>query len=240
MLDSRDFKNSLCVKWKKKECQTGYNFLDSGTDRIGSMFFDEMLGYFKKNCINKRVVVSSGHLIPNPRNYDKIGKNSLKTWILACKLVKNLNDNDINAKLSLILNDVNLTVDSRKIVFNEYLRLPKSFIEIMKSEGLSPEDHLLCCSFNNDPVFSEKKLSNRTRYLIRRKKTLDKKYDGVNYCLSAFISYFIDLSEQNIDVSVIIFPMCSRINVKRSIDLYSKLNNRLRHICYFDTLNCFL
>ena len=242
VLDPKDFKKSLCVKWKKerKNCQISYNFFDSKTNTVKNISFSELSIYLKKICRNKQIIVNGGHLIPNPRNYDEVGKNSLKTWIIACKIVKNLKYNKINAKLSLILNDVNLTVDSRKIIFDNCSKLPKPFICILKKNALDVEDCLLHCNFNGDLVFSEKKLSNRTRYLVRRKKTLNKQYEGTNYCHSSFISYFIDLNEQNVDISVLIFPTCSKDNIRQSIKLYLKLNDKLRNICYFDTSNCFL
>lgn len=240
VLNPRDFKKSFCTKWKKKDCQINYNFFDSETKEMRNISFDELLNYLKKICKNKQVVVSGGHLIPNPRNCDEVGKNSLKTWTLSCRVVKNLKYNGVNAKLSLILNDVGLMVNSRKIIFDKCLRLPEPFIRTMRRNRLDPEDCLLHCGFNDDLIFSEKKLSNRTRYLVRRKRTLDKQYEGMNYCHSAFISYFIDLNEQDIDVSITIFPLCSRNSIEQSIESYLKLNDKLRHICYFDTLNCFL
>jgi len=233
-------KKPICTKWKEKHKFINYNFFDSKIYKFGKVRFDEFKDYLKNNCKNKKVVVTGGHFIPNPKDYDHISKNPTKTWVLACETVKYLKNNGIEAKVSLILNDAFLKLEARKIIFANYLKLPKPFDLIMRNRGLIPEKDILSCSFNKDFVFSEKKLSNRTTYLVRRKKVLDKQFQRKSHCISGLISYFIDLFEgENIDVSVIIFPLCCWINTKEAIDLYLKLNNKLRHICYFQTPNCF-
>ena len=237
MLNKEDFKNPICMKWKN--INFDHNFLDTKTDQMAKMDFDSFMKLVAKECGNKKIVVTWGHLIPNIRDYDSVWKNPMKTWLLACTLVGYLKNEGLDAKLSFILNDIDLTIGAREKLFNKFLRLPKPYIEIMRKNWLSPDKDLLHCSFNNDEVFSEKKLSNRTRYLVRRKQILNKKFEGENHCHSALISYFIDLSEQNIDVSVALFPICSRCNIKQSVDLCQKLNPKLRHICFFETNNCF-
>ena len=240
MLNQEDFKKPICLEWKHLSHEFTHNFFDSGTNEIGTKTFNELADYIIKICKNNRIVVTGGHLIPNPRNYDDVGRGPAETWDLACQLVKILQNNNIDSKLSLTLNDIDLKVDSREIIFNKFLRLPRPFMEIAQKNRLDSNKDLIHCSFNGDKIFSEKKLSNRTRYLVRRKKILDKKFEGKNYCHSALISYFIDLVEQNIDASIIIFPICSWINTKQSIDIFNELNASFRHVCYFKTSNCFL
>ena len=225
--------------WKEKNEFTDYNFFDSKTRKPEKITPNDFKDYLNKNCKNKKVVITAGHFIPNVQNYDDIPENPLKTWRLACKTAKYLKDNGIKAKISLILNDTYLRPEEREIIFTKYLgRLPKIFSSTMEDEKLTSRD-ILRCNFNGDFVFSEKKLSNRTTYLARRKQVLGTQFRENGHCIAGLISYFIDLYEnQDIDVSIIMFPLCSWVSTKKAIDLYSKLNNKLRHTCYFHTPNC--
>lgn len=232
-------KKPICTKWKEKHEFINYNFFDSKTYKLRKIMTPDFKDYLKDICKNKKVVITGGHFIPDPGDYDNVPKNPIATWGLTCETVKELKAHGIEARVSLILNDAFLTSEAREIIFTKYLgRLPNVYRVIMENKGLLPKD-ILPCSFNNDLVFSEKKLSNRTTYLVRRKKALDRQFKVKNHCISGLISYFIDLDEgHNIDVSVTIFPLCSWVTIKKAIDLYLRLNNKLRHICYFYTPNC--
>ena len=239
MVDPKYLKKGVCLKWKVSHIFSQYNFLDSKTGRPDFIETEQFKRYLKDNCQNKRVVITAGHFIPNPNNYDEVPQNPIRTWDLACQTARYLKENGIESKISLILNDTYLKPEARRIIFDNYInKLPRPYSLIMERNGLNFRD-ILPCRFNGDLVFSEKKLSNRTTYLIRRKKSLGRAFGANSHCVNGLISYFIDLSQNsNIDVSVIIFPSCSWLTTKDSIDLYLKLDNKLRHICYFYTPNC--
>jgi len=239
MFDPKYSSKGICLKWKVPHIFSEYNFLDSEAGKPGRVEAEQFKRYLKDNCQSKRVVITAGHFIPNPEDYDEVPKNPIRAWNLACQTVRYLKENGIESKISLILNDAYLKPEARKIIFDNYVnRLPAPYSLIMKENGLGSED-ILPCRFNGDLVFSEKKLSNRTTYLIRRKKSLERAFGTNSHCVNGLISYLIDLSQNSdINVSVIIFPSCSWLTTKDSIDLYLKLDNKLRHICYFYTPNC--
>ena len=199
------------------------------------VFSNKVVKYLK----NKSIVVNAGHFIPNSDDYEDIGRNPTKTWSLGCQLVKSLKEKNINAKISLMLNDIGLTKKSRKIIFKK-IQLPKKFKRILKKHGLTEKD-VLPCGWNKEVNFTEKKLSNRIEHLIRRNK-INKKYEKAdNYCISALVMYYLDLIEQKIDTSIFILPKCSWQNFQQSINLFRKLNkSKLDHIAYFETSNCFI
>ncbi|MFW6283663.1 MAG: hypothetical protein ACOC1P_06465 [Minisyncoccales bacterium] len=138
-----------------------------------------------------------------------------------------------------MLNDIELTNESRKKVFENNIHLPKKFKEILEKNKLTKED-VLHCGWNKEIIFTEKKLSNRIEHLIRRNK-IDNNYEEADdYCVSALTMYYLDLIEQNIDISIFILPKCGWANFERSIKLFKKLNkSKLDHIAYFETPNCF-
>jgi hypothetical protein len=238
MLNQNNFKSPICIKWKELS-KLDFNYVNSITNKKSVINFKQFSDEILQDLKNKNVVVNGGHFIPNSDDYEDIGKNPIKTWILACKLVKHLKENEINAKISLMLNDIELTNDSRKKVFENHIHLPKKFEEILEKNKLSEKDVLQCC-WNQEIIFTEKKLSNRIEHLIRRNK-IDKNYEEADdYCVSALTMYYLDLIEQKIDVSIIIMPKCGWPNFERSIKLFTKLNkHKFYHIAYFETPNCF-
>ncbi|MFW6283662.1 MAG: hypothetical protein ACOC1P_06460, partial [Minisyncoccales bacterium] len=92
MLNQNNFKSPICTKWKELS-KLDFNYYNSITNKKSEInfeqFSDEILQYLK----NKNVVVNGGHFIPNSDDYEDIGRNPIKTWTLACKLVKHLQGN---------------------------------------------------------------------------------------------------------------------------------------------------
>ncbi|MCK5176649.1 MAG: hypothetical protein KAQ92_02900, partial [Candidatus Aenigmarchaeota archaeon] len=151
---------------------------------------------------------------------------------------KKLKDSKIDAKLSLIINDIDLTNESRKNFFDNHIKLPEKYIEIMHNKDLNKND-IQHCGWNKDIIYTQKKLSNRIEHLIRRRKINQKYEEAHDYCVSALIMYYSDLIEQGINVSIFILPKCSWLSLKSSIDLFQKTSkSKLIHRSYFETNNC--
>ena len=237
MLNLKNLKHPICTKWKEL-CKIDFNAYIAETDKKRSILFNDFSEKVSLSLKQKNVVVNGGHFIPNSDDYEDIGENSIKTWTLACQLVKKLKDSKINAKISLIINDIGLTNESRKIIFDNHIKLPEKYIEHMYNNGLNKTD-IQHCGWNNDSIYSQKKLSNRIEHMIRRRK-INQKYEEVHdYCVSALIMYYLDLIEQEMDVSFFISPKCAWLNLKSSIDLFQKTSkSKLIHRFYFETNNC--
>lgn len=231
--------------------------LDDGTETVRAVLFQENIEKLginpdssqnpeeitkqKQSVLgNEKVVINGGHFIPNSDDYEDIGKNPIKTWTKACQLTKSLKEKGIDVKISLMLNDIDLTNESRKIIFENHMEIPKKYKKIMKKENLSKED-ILHCNWNKEIVYTEKKLSNRMEHLIKRKK-IGKEYEiANNYCVSALSMYYLDLIEQGIEVHIFILPKCGWNNIKISLDIFKKLKNlKLQNILYLETSNCFI
>jgi hypothetical protein len=239
MLNQENFKSLICSKWEKLSA-IDFNYYDSEKKDSKKLTLID----FKKNLVevskNKKIVINSGHFIPNNNDYEDIGKNPSKTWRLGCELIRKLKDNDIDASVSLMLNDIDLTIEARKIIFERYLMIPDKFLKIISKNKLLIDD-VFRCGWNNEIIFSEKKLSNRLTHLIQRGKLKKKYVFANNYCVSALVMYFLDLIEHGVDISVFIMPKCAWHNYKNAVDLFEKLNGKkLQHICYLETPNCFL
>lgn len=239
MLNQENFKSLICSKWEKLSA-IDFSYYDSEKDDARELSLND----FRKKLIglakNKKVVINSGHFIPNNDDYEDIGKNPAKTWRLGCELVKKLKDKKIDGSISLMLNDIDLTSEAKKVIFEKYLRMPEKFLKIINKNKLSTDD-IFRCGWNNDIIFTEKKLSNRLEHLIRRGKLKKKYVLANNYCVSALVMYFLDLIERGVDISVFIMPKCAWHNYKNAVDLFEKLNGKkLQHICYLETPNCFL
>lgn len=239
MLNPKNFKGPPCSKWKELNTMN-FNYFDSQKKENKTKSPKELKTSLLELKKEKKVAINAGHFIPNNDNWEDIGKNPKKTWQLGCELIETLKNNNLKAKISLMLNDIDLTTEARGILFNKQIEMPKSFLEIMKKSNLSKKN-ILHCGWNNEEIFTEKKLSNRLDHLIKRKK-IDEKYKNArNYCVSALTMYFLDLLDQKIDISIMIIPKCAWANYKKAVDFFEKTNKgELKHICYLETPNCFL
>ena len=222
MLNKNNLRIPICSKWEElSKIKFNYqNFEEKMKKEITLECFKEEI---LKSVKGKKVVINAGHFIPNSEDYEDTGKNPLRTWKIGCELVRYLKSNKVDAKISLMLNDIELITDSRKVIFEKHLHLPKSFSKILNENKLTKKD-ILRCHWNDDEIYTEKRLSNRMEHLIKRNK-LDKKYQKADsHCVSALIMYYLDLLEQGINTSVFIAPKCTHLILEKSIKLFTKFN----------------
>ncbi len=185
-----------------------------------------------------KTAINAGHYIPDLKNWDNIGKNPLKTWEIACILVSELLKNDKKAYVSMLINDLSLSVKDREKMS---YKLAKPFLDILKKYKLS-EKNIIFDLVNKDCVYAEKRMANRVDYNLRKTKRMEKynEKDLNNYCKEAIIGYLQDIKKQDINNSVWIIPKCSHGNLMQAINIFDKAEDGLNNIIYFETLNCFL
>ena len=225
---------NICTKWSSL-CKIDFNFFDSNIQEKSTASFEELEKILLKEE-GKKVVVNGGHFIPDTENYNSVGKNPQITWTLACHLVKSLKDNGIDARLTLLLNDLSITPKDR-----EKLKMvpPAPFLEIMRQNDLKESDLMYNSLYPGD-IYTEKKMSNRVTYLVRRTKYMSDYPKLDNHCVSAIIGYLRDIKEQKADIAVWFLPKCSYENYFDAINIFDQVEDRLRHLVYFETNNCYL
>ncbi|MBM3228581.1 hypothetical protein FJZ20_01720 [Candidatus Pacearchaeota archaeon] len=233
---------SRCPIWKELS-KIDFNLYDSNTNKKGEISFDELsnllLDKEGQRLPYKKIVVNGGHFIPNLKNQEKIGKNPLRTWELACQLVGKLRAMGFDAYTSLIINDLPFTPVERKKISTD---LPKRYEKLMERYGLSYDHIIRIMNYSKikDQVYTEKKLANRFFKEKRIEEWEDYEEEISNYCIQAIITYLLDILKQNTSVSIWIVPKCTHKNLINAIQIFHKKEKRLRNICYFITNNCYL
>ncbi len=235
-------KKGRCVIWKELS-KINFNLYDSKTNKKTKIKFDDLsnllLNKQGHKLTRKKVVVNGGHFIPDLKNQDKIGKNPLKTWELACQLVEKLRAMEFDAYVSLIINDLPLTTKERQKLSVD---LPKPFEKIMEKYGLSYDHIMRIMNYSNieNQVYVEKKLANRFIHQKASQKWNVYGEEINNYCVQAIIAYFRDVIKQDANVSIWITPKCAHENLIKAIEIFNKKEEGLRNICFFETDNCYL
>jgi len=235
-------KKGRCIAWKKLS-KIDFNLYDSKTGKKKDISFDYLSNLLltkeEHRMPYKKIVVNGGHFIPNLRSQDKIGKNPLKTWELACQLVEKLRAMGFDAYISLIINDLPFTPKEREKIS---IDLPKPYEKLMEKHGLSYDhiERIINYSNTENQVYVEKKLANRFIHQKASQKWNVYGEEINNYCIQAIIAYFRDIIKQDTEVSIWILPKCAQENIIKAIKIFNKKEKVLRNICYFETNNCFL
>jgi hypothetical protein len=221
------------MEWKKSS-NTDFNFYYNG--KKSETDFLNLKEQLLKTTGN--IVINAGHFIPDINNPNKIGKNPLKTWDMACFLSSVLLKDKRKVNLTLLINDLPLTIEQReKISF----KLAKPYLKILKKYQLS-ESIVLYDSVNKNQLYAEKRLANRIDYLLRKTKRMSDytRQELDNYCKLAIVGYLQDIKKQGAKISVWIAPKCSHKNLIEAVEIFNKAEDGLSHFLYFETLNCFL
>ena len=182
----------------------------------------------------RKLAINAGHFIPDTKNEKYIGKNPLLLWDLACQIVNKIP----NSYLSVLINDLPLTVEERKGL---KLDVPEQYKNILAKHDLS-ENIVIKDSANKNSVYAEKRLANRIDWQLRRSNKLNNysEDDLNNYCKEAIIGYLLDIEKQEAEVSLWLLPKCCTENYVVAINCYKKAGGKIINIVYFETDNCYL
>lgn len=234
-------KPEICSKWKELSASMPHNFIDSKGAK--KRFLEhEFFGYLIDSCKGRKIAISAGHFIPNLKNYDGVGRNPVKTWETACKFASTLKMAGKDVQLTLLSNDILIPKEERPGLFSMYGKLPGPFSEIMEMNGLDARKDLAFYYFNGNgrqAVFSEKKLSNRMTYWVKRKKTVPEEFWGEGHCQAALLNYMMDFSKRDVGLLACIYPKCSWPNVDSAIGIFEKTGAEMKIACFYQTDNCF-
>lgn len=227
MLDS-----NICTKWVDSS-KINYNFFDSHKKKETTVSFDDLVEILQK-MKKEKIVINSGHFIPDVSDPNYMGKNPLKLWDTACQIATQFP----NCFLTVLINDLPLSTEDRKHMSYE---LPPQFLEILKKYNLD-KNRVIFDSSNKNSIYAEKRLSNRIDWQLRKGDKM-KNYNEKemeNYCVEAIVGYLQDIKKQGATVSLWILPKCSHENYLNAIKMFEKHEGGLVHLAYFDTTNCYL
>ncbi len=223
---------NICTKWIESS-KIDYNFFDSRKKKETTVSFDDLLATVKK-LKKEKIVINSGHFIPDVSDPNYMGKNPLKLWDIACQIAAKFD----NCYLTVLINDLPLNTEDRK---HMSYGIPPQYAEIMKKYNLG-KDRIIFDSANKNCIYAEKRLSNRIDWLLRKTDKL-KNYNEKemeNYCVEAIVGYLQDIKKQGATISLWLLPKCSHENYLNATKMFDKNESGLIHLVYLETTNCYL
>jgi hypothetical protein len=223
----------VCSVWQEQS-KIPYSIYSAKTDSTGSEEFFEFVSNLEKQLqdVEGSVVINGGHYIPFDSSSDYLPKNAKQTWNQACYIAKRLQGNGIDAKVSLLINDLPLSHEERaKLDYS----VPRAFQNVAENYGVE----IMTSAANKGCAHSEKKGANRfSRYEERATWNIYPQ-KVTSYCIGAIIDYLRDIKSQGATESVWVTPKCSSKNMLDALRMYTKYEGGVGNQCYFDTPNCF-
>ena len=225
--------NITCPVWQEQG-NIDFNAYEAKTDTTSNQSLDSFVGDLESRLQGEKqmVVVNGGHYIPNLEYPQAIGKNALQTWETACQIANRLSNRGIDARVSLMINDLPLSPEQRASLSYE---MPEQLTRIAESYGVQ----IMNTQSDKSRPYSEKRCSNRFQQMERNKKILTYPIEMNTHCVNAIIFYLRDIAKQGATYSVMITPKCANKNVIRSLQLYTQYEGGVGNSVYFETPNCF-
>jgi hypothetical protein len=223
----------ICPVWEEQS-KIGFNTYTSNSDKTEQKNFEEFAGDLETKLQGSKgiIVINGGHYIPSTTNSMQINRNSICTWNLACQTAKKLQDAKLDARVSLMINDLPLSPEERKAINYE---IPAEYKQIAEGYGVE----IINNSVDQTMPYSEKKGSNRFGQMEHSKCWQIYPMPMTEHCVNAIIFYLRDISKQGAQHSVFITPKCSHKNMIKALQLYSEYEGGIDNECYFETPNCF-
>jgi hypothetical protein len=223
----------ICPVWQE-ESKINFNTYNSLADKTEQKKFEDFIGDLERRLTGSEeiTVINGGHYIPSVYAPKEIGKNALETWNISCYAAKRLQDKEIDARVSLMINDLPLSAEERQNVSYE---IPEEFKKVAESYGVK----IMNCSTDQERPYSEKRCSNRFSQMEHQKCWQKYPIEMKEHCINAIIFYLRDIKKQGAKHSVWIPPKCSHKNMIKALQLYTKYEGGVENDCYFETNNCF-
>jgi len=231
---TQGIEKEICPVWEEQS-KISFNTYDARTDATGSQ---DLFGFISKlekelEGTEGKVVINGGHFIPNIGNPDAVNGNPRETWNMACYTAKRLQARGIDARVSVIINDLPISAEDRqKMPYS----IPEAFLKVAHNYGVS----IMNDSSDKERAYSEKRCANSFGRDETRAKYASIYPEKIkNYCVSAIIDYLRDIQKQGATKSIWITPKCSWKNMIEALKLYTKHEGGVQNECYFETPNCF-